>query len=549
MPFASQLPVKYVLSVVMFAVIPSFCSAADGEISVQVVDQNGDVTPVRAWVEVSGEQLFQPTLPDTATPYARDRSFSCDGRFTMTLPVGKAVVHVEKGKEFFPVDVDIEIVSGETIEKTIHIDRWIDMPEQGWYSADLHVHLGHDDPRILRQLALADDVHLIPSFTYWLRGRGETWSARWPSDEFNRPLIIDDRHFITRNNIEIERIDGKAAPGAAIGATFLFNLNHPVTAPRYGEHFPTDAELCRVARRHSPRAVFDSDKPSWAESVIGAALGMFDTIQVCHNHYHRSNTLPGGWGMIGPLAIDESNAAAGDGLFHRTNSLYYRFLNCGFRLGVSGGSAIGVMALPTGYNRVYAHVNGKVTADKMWAAISDGRTFATSGPMLTLTANDESIGGTVLIRSGQSQVISIRTTVRAIEQLESLQIIHDGRIVASQELLKEAPDPTMDSELTFTLAPKRSGWIAARALFRSPGGLLRQAHTSPIYVSVDNKPAASSDDARYMLRWVDHLAAIAKSHPEHFPDTETKQATLTIYAEARARYEQVIEQAIQNWGD
>ncbi|MEO1996164.1 MAG: hypothetical protein ABGZ17_12905, partial [Planctomycetaceae bacterium] len=180
MPFTSQSPVKYVLSIVMFAVIPSFCSAADGHISVEVVDQNGDVTPVRVWVEVSGEQLFHPTVPDTATPYARDRSFSCDGRFTMTLPAGQAVVHVEKGKEFLPIDVDVEIVSGETIEKTIHIDRWIDMPERGWYSADLHVHLGHDDPRVLRQLALADDVHLIPSFTYWLRGRGETWSARWP---------------------------------------------------------------------------------------------------------------------------------------------------------------------------------------------------------------------------------------------------------------------------------------------------------------------------------------------------------------------------------
>ncbi|MCP4784613.1 MAG: CehA/McbA family metallohydrolase [Fuerstiella sp.] len=543
MTFVWQSPVEYVLSIVMFAVIPSLCGAADGHISVQVVNQKGDVTPIRAWVEVNGRQLFQPTLPDTATPYARDRSFSCDGHFTMTLPAGRAVVHVERGKEFVPLDIDVEIVSGETLEKQIRIDRWIDMPREGWYSADLHVHLGHDDPRILKQLALADDVHLIPSFTYWLRGRGETWEMQWPGDEFNQPLLIDDHHIITRNNIEIERIDGNAAPGAAIGATFLFNLNQPVTAMRYGEHFPTDAELCRVARRHSPRAVFDSDKPSWAESVIGVALGMLDTIQVCHNHYHRTTTLPGGWGMIGPLASGETNAAAGDGLFHRTNSLYYRFLNCGFRLGVSGGSAIGVMSLPTGYNRVYAHVEGKVTADKLWAAISDGRTFATSGPMLTLTANNETVGGTIDLRSNQSQVVSIRTTVRAIERLESLQIIHDGRIVASQELLQKAPDPIMDSELTFTLTPKRSGWIAARALFRAPDGLLRQAHTSPIYVSIDEKPAASGDDARYMLRWVDRLAAIAKSHPDHFPDTETQQATLAIYAEASARYEQIIEQA------
>ena len=280
-----------------------------------------------------------------------------------------------------------------------------------------------------------------------------------------------------------------------------------------------------------------------------SALGMLDTIQVCHNHYHRSETLPGGWGMIGPLAIGESNAAAGDGLFHRTNSLYYRFLNCGFRLGVSGGSAIGVMPLPTGYNRLYARIDGELTADKLWLAIDNGRTFATSGPMLTLTANEQSIGDTVAIGSNQPQGVLVRTTVKSIEQLESLEIVHNGRIVAFQELAKDAPDPIVDSELTFTLTPKRSGWVAARALFRAPDGFLRQAHSSPIYVSVDDKPVASKDDAQYMLRWIDQLATIANTHTDHFPDDQARQATLAIYAEAHAKYEQVMQQAQLHWGD
>ena len=129
--------------------------------------------------------MFKPAEPNTATPYANDSSFSCDGTFTMVVPEGRAVVHVEKGKEYRPIDVEVEIAAGELLEKTVQIERWIDMPSQGWYSADLHVHLGHDNPRILTQLALADDVHLIPSFTYWLRGRGETWNSKWPDADFN----------------------------------------------------------------------------------------------------------------------------------------------------------------------------------------------------------------------------------------------------------------------------------------------------------------------------------------------------------------------------
>ncbi|PHS15252.1 MAG: hypothetical protein COA78_05295 [Blastopirellula sp.] len=541
--------VQHTLPLLLLAITTTFCIAADGQLAVKIIDQNGDITPARAWVEVGGKKLFQPSTPSTATPYAKDKSFSCDGRFSMSVPAGQAIVHVEKGKEFLPVDVKVMIMAGKTTDKTIQINRWIDMPKQGWYSADLHVHLGSNDPRILKQLALADDVHLIPSFTYWLRGKGETWKSAWPSEDFTQPILIDDHHLITRNNIEIERIDFNAAPGATVGATFLFNLNQSVTAKRYGEHFPTDAALCRSARQHSPDSVYDSDKPTWAESVIGAPLGMLDTIQLCHNHYHRLKTHFGGYGMIGPLSPGESNTAAGDGLFHRTNSVYYRFLNCGFKLGVSGGSAIGVMPLPTGYNRVYAQVDGSLTAEKMWAAIKQGRTFATSGPMLSLTANFQSMGSTISLSSGQPQTVAIKTNVKSAEQLESLQIIHNGLIVASINLLKETPNPTVESELTFKLTPKRSGWIASRALYRAPDGLLRQAHTSPIYISVDEKPTASKEDAQYMLRWVDQLEAFAKSEPNRFPDTQAQQAVLDIYKEARLRYEQIINDAQLHWNE
>ena len=523
--------------------LPNACTAADGRIKVRIVEDNRP-TPARAWVDVKGQRLFNPVEPKAATPYPRDRSFSCDGVFTIVAPEGDAIVHIEKGKEFLPVDARVEIKAGETTESTIEIKRWVDMPATGWYSADLHVHFGNDNPRVLRQLALADDVHLIPSFTYWLRGRGETWNSKWPDDEFKKPITIDDRHIITRNNIEIERIDRNAAPGATIGATFLFNLTQPVIARRYGEHFPTDAELCRVARRHSPTSVFDSDKPSWAETVIGAALGQLDTVQVCHNHYHRISSIPGGYGMIGPLESGESNAAVGDGLFHRTNALYYRLLNCGFRLGVSGGSAIGVMPLPAGFNRTYARIKGEFTARKLWASIKAGRTFATTGPILTLTANGEDIGATVSVKSSGTQAIKIRTTVRAIEKLEALQVIHNGSVIASQKLLKKPATPIVDDELTAEVIPKESGWVVSRALYRAPDGLLRQAHTSPIYISVNNKPTASAVDARYMLRWIDQLVEVANL-PDRYPTKDAKQGVLETYAEARAKYEQIIEAAQQ----
>lgn len=533
----------------LFGATTTVYAAGNSRVSIRIVDERGKVTPARVWIQTGGTRLFIPSAPDTATVYARDRSFSCDGLFSMEIPAGNAVFHIEKGKEYIPVDYKIRVEACKTIEETIQLKRWINMPSEGWYSADLHVHLGQDNPRILRQLALADDVHLVPAFTYWLRGRGETWSPQWPAGIDNKPTIIDQTHIITRNNIEIERIAQTAAPGASIGATFLFNLNRPVTAEQYGEHFPTDSALCRAAQIHSPDVVLDSDKPSWAETVIGAALDALDTIQVCHNHYHRDATLPGGWGMIGPLGAGESNFAVNDGLFHRTDSLYYRFLNCGFRLSVSGGSAIGVMPVPTGYHRVYAKINGAFTANKLWEAIKEGRSFATTGPMLTIDAGGQTMGATISRSWTENKQIKIVTTVRSIEALESLQIIHNGRVVASLNLLKDKPSPVLQRELMHELLPQRSGWVAARAIFRAPDGLLRQAHTSPIYVSVENKPIAFVEDAEYMLRWIEVLTDIAQSQPDRFPTTAAQEDLLATYGEARVKYEQIVNDAKRHWGD
>ncbi|MDA0349146.1 MAG: CehA/McbA family metallohydrolase [Verrucomicrobia bacterium] len=537
------------LCVYLLCAFPGLINVDAASITVRILDENGETTPARAWVESKGQRLFEPFAPITVTPYARDRSFSCDGVFTMDLPEGEAVVHVEKGKEYIPVDLSILLGSGENLEKTVQLSKWIDMPSEGWFSADLHVHLGQDDPRILQQLALADDVHLIPAFSFWLRGRGETWESSWPDASYTLPIEVDRNHIVTRNNIEIERIDRNAIPGGTIGATFLYNLNLPVTAEVNGEHFPTDAALSRSAQSHSPDVVLDSDKPSWAETVIGAALGALDTIQVCHNHYHRDSTIPGGWGMIGALTSGESNEAVGDGLFHRTNGLYYRFLNCGFRLGVSGGSAIGVMPVAAGQHRVYAKIDGRMTAAKFWEALKSGRSFATSGPMLSLTADGQGLGTTVTRSSANTRSIKLLATVRSIESLESLQIVHNGLVVASLDLLGKNAAPVLIEELNSELLPQRSGWVIARAFFRAPDGLLRQAHTSPIYISVDQKPIAFVEDAEYMLRWIEVLDSITRKNPDRFPGANEQDAVLANYAEARAVYSQVIKDAEYHWAD
>ena len=68
-----------------------------------------------------------------------------------------------------------------------------------------------------------------------------------------------------------------------------------------------------------------------------------------------------------------------------------------------------------------------------------------------------------------------------------------------------------------------------------------------MYLAVDDKPAAYAEDARYMLQWINRLAEIAKSTPDHFPDDDARESVLATYSEAGSRYLEIINIADENW--
>jgi hypothetical protein len=325
-------------------------------------------------------------------------------------------------------------------------------------------------------------------------------------------------------------------------------LNKPVTAPRFDIRFPIDAMLGQKAKESAPACVVDTDKPSWAHTVVGAAFGIYDVAQVCHNHYHRLATLPGGWGMIGPLAPGERDLKEKDELFHRTNTQYYHFLNCGIRLGVSGGSAMGVMPVPLGYSRTYAQVRGEFTPDSFWHAVREGRTFATSGPILTFEVNGQGMGASLALAAAELRPLRISAHVQSLETIHSVELIENGQVIHREAPSAPANGKPLDKVFEWKVQLKRSGWFAARALFLAPDGGLRQAHTSPIYAKIDGKPIAFRPSAEYMLRWLDRLVEIAEA-PGRFREAADKQAMLNTYHQAREFYVRVIANAKTAWGE
>ena len=109
------------------------CRAQDDStrLQVSVLNENGEPTAARAWVEANNRRLFTPSDTKSATVYSRDESFSFDGSFIINVPAVTAVLHVEKGKEYLPVDLQLNLKSNEDTTRTVQLKRWIDMPSKG----------------------------------------------------------------------------------------------------------------------------------------------------------------------------------------------------------------------------------------------------------------------------------------------------------------------------------------------------------------------------------------------------------------------------------
>jgi hypothetical protein len=136
--------------------------------------------------------------------------------------------------------------------------------------------------------------------------------------------------------------------------------------------------------------------------------------------------------------------------------------------------------------------------------------------------------------------------LRSAHAIEALEIVHDGVVVESRDLRGTFNDSPLDTMLRVELSVIHSGWMVARAFFRAPDGLLRQAHTSPIYISVNGLPAAHRADVLYMLRWIDQLERLQPDENEIIPNGH-RAAIQATYAEARDVYQALLGRAIDDF--
>ncbi len=451
--------------------------------------------------------------PEGGIVYARrgENHFVVAKGFQIRLPSGTYTLVGERGPEYRPFQATIEGRAGGERTVEVSLDRWIDMNSLGWYSGDLHNHRRVEEMPLL---LLAEDLNLAPTLADWI------WEDRQnstPPQTTEAIRQVDARHVYSVLDKEVERL--KSGPGAVD----LVGLRSRIPFDGYLLYPPNDT-LAQAA--HAQGGWVDAEKIVWRDVAALAALGHIDFAGIVYNHFNRQGveTETDAWGMI-PKGRPELNTPAGMPLW--AMEVYYRFLNCGFRLGASAGSASGVKPSPLGYNRVYVKLDGAFGYEQWFRALKAGRSFATNGPMLFLTVEDQGPGGVLRFRQKEPRKVRIRAEARSWRPMERLEVLFKGKTV-------QAVTGRGRLETDFTAEVGESGWFAARA-FEAPDRTVRFAHTSPVYVEFPGDAGIVSEDARFFIDWIDREMDFYRKL-EGFRQEAHREAMLKLFASAREVY-------------
>lgn len=380
--------------------------------------------------------------------------FYTPGEFTVDMPAGEATLILERGFETPLTSTKVTVLAEEKFEVTLSSHRERDMMAKGWISGDTHIHWAinewneNEDIDLLAMVQRAEDLRVANNLTLyqWVPdGQSFTKPDQYPmgpverlsDDQYHIQMAQEfrnDNHFGHINLLNITELLEPVSTGPGSGG------------PPDAIDYPTNAEMIRRARAQG------------GISIEAHNLGPFHASGVVANVIH---------GMSDSLDQLDPNH-------------YYNFLNAGIRIGLSNGSDH--PARLAGICRVYVHAPGPLDYEEWCRRLAEGRTFTTSGPLLTLTVNGKPIGEVLDVEPGTP--LEVTADVWSRHPIGRLQIVSNGEVMATLDT--EETQATVSLSLDAT-EPR---WFVARASRNDSFDALAApdvAHTSAIYVNLDGR--------------------------------------------------------------
>jgi hypothetical protein len=375
-----------------------------------------------------------------------------DGTCEGWLPRGEVLVDVARGFEYEPLRARVTIEPGQQ-RLELRLKRWIDMNGRRYFSGDSHVHFLSSQGAVTE--ARGEDLNVVNLLL-------SQWGSLFTNtEEFTGgPLSSRDGRTIVYATQENRQ--------HLLGHLTLLGLKEPVM-PWCSDGL-SEAEI---------GGTLETTLSAWAD----ACHAQGGTVVIPH--------LPAPNGEPAAL-IATGRADAVEMLRHGLyeHLEYYRYLNAGYRLPLVGGTDKMSSQVPVGLYRTYVYIppDEEFSYEAWCRNLRLGRTFLSGGPLIHLTVDGHHAGDTIAL-PGTGGTVEIEAWAESTLPLHTLQIVQQGRVVASTERAEGARRLELRERLTID----GHTWLAARC--GGPGYLQAvphhdawgrgiMAHTSPIYVAV-----------------------------------------------------------------
>ncbi len=411
---------------------------------------NEQALPIGFYSEVRRDFYLRSLIPPFQPwPHENRHYFYSDGNYTAQLADGDYQLVVSKGPEYFTKTYEFSVNARASGEHEISVKRWSDLPAQGWYSGDVHIHMPRQekDNRALSQVLQAEDLHLSNLLEM----------TNLTSAHFKQYAYGDDGEYVFGDSAITSGSEGPRT--AQRGHTLALNIEQPLADKhhyflyhRFLKAYQQQGGLTGYAHLGS-----EEFQASWG-LALDAPFGLVDFVEIMQNGALRTE-------------------------------FWYERLNLGERIAPAAGSDFPYFDQP-GAVRSYVKIEDAFSPDKWFAGLQQGHTYITNGPQLTLRANRHAIGSRLLPNQYQTGLkVDARVQQNPdLDSLQSLELIYCGQViktiaVADDEVAQDevAQDRAYSLRLTSELDAIGSGWLAIRARGRNSA----MAHSAPIYLEDD----------------------------------------------------------------
>lgn len=432
-----------------------------------------------------------------------------DGVAELRVPLGRLHLEVSKGFEIRPYRASLD-VDAATDELVVRLERVLDWRARGWVTADTHVHVLSPQAALLQ--GAGEDVgvtHLLAS--QW----GERVTNGGDFDGRTTPVRRESSgDYLVRVGTENRQQN--------LGHISLLSYSQQMILPlcsggpdesALGD--PVEVLLCEWAQQCRAQrgiVVLPHFPGPRLESAAVITEGLADAVEM-GPFYGPANA-------IDPYSLSD----------------WYRYLNCGYRVPVVGGTDKMAVTMPIGLVRTYARIaaDAPLTLEAWNDAVRRGNTFVTYGPLLEVSVDGAPPGGERVLPVGGATLdveFEVQTLGKPITRVD---LIRNGEVIES------SPVQGMTGRGQWRVRFTASCWVALLVRVREADGAERiAAHSSACFVRVAGSELLAAADALTILRQIEGAIGFLDSVATRADDDRQRAMRLRLTAAHRALHQRM----------